>query len=375
MQTELSSTLPGPESPASAGSSSVSRNSSGWLRPLLELIAVIGSLEILLFPLHDSALRILLPLPVALLLIVAVRSARRAGRTVRPGLVGITSVWHAWAVMLLATVAGALLFTALASWLELLPNADSKLASRGLSHWIVKKLPTVAVQQLGLQLFVVPACFEIFRRRWLAVAVAAAVFGLIHLPNLPLMALTFCGGLVWCSLYLRTGRIAPLVVSHLLLAVLAAELAGHSLYHMRVGAGCLELLPYQVRSEHGDSFTVVPDSLVGSVDVCQPTPAGFTCRGWVLDRRCTQSVNQIIVVVDARIYRFNLAGLRRRHTGAAEMYGTPEQEMCGFHLPLTGISLRGASSIEFYGSADDGAVSAMTRPRNMRATPGGYQFD
>jgi membrane protease YdiL (CAAX protease family) len=381
MQTELSTTLPSPgtsphpDSDARTPPAASSNNSAVWLRPLLELVVVVGSLELILFPLHDSALKILVPIPVVVLLCVAVRSTRRTGRTVRPAIVRGCSARLAWGRMLLLSAIGGLLFVGMVEWLELLPNADSKLASRGVTHWLIRKFPTVVVQQVGLQLFVLPACFEIFRRRWIAVGVSAALFALVHLPNLPLMALTFCSGAVWCSLYLRTGRVVPLIVSHLALAVLAAELAGHSLYHMRVGAGCLKMLPWQIDSKDGRSFTVVPESLVGCMDACRSTTEGFVCRGWVLDRRCTASVDGLFIVIDGSVHRFDLSGHRHRHKAAADMYGTPEQELCGFELVLPDGLMSGAESIEFFGEAGDGAVSRINPPPNMRSTDGGYQFD
>ncbi|GEM_PF-1600724 len=379
MQTELSTTLPGPgpDSDSDRRTSTAPSSNIGavWLRPLLELVVVIGSLELVLFPLHDSSLKVLVPVPVVVLLCVAVRSVRRTGRTVRPGIVRSCSIGQAWGRMLVLSAMGGLLFVGMAEWLELLANADSKVATRGVAHWLARKLPTVAVQQVGLHLFVLPACFEIFRRRWIAVGVSATLFALVHLPNLPLMALTFCAGTVWCSLYLRTGRVVPLIVSHLALAVLAAELAGHSLYHMRVGAGCLKMLPYQIASKDAPSFTVVPESIVGCMDPCRLTGDGFVCRGWALDRRCTASVDGLFIVVDGSVHHFDLSGHHHRHKAAADMYGTPEQELCGFQVVLPDNLLPGAKTIEFFGEAGDGAVSRINPPPNMRATDDGIQFD
>ncbi len=377
MQTELSTTLPGPcpdtDSDVRTSCADLSSVGVAWLRPLLELVVVIGSLELILFPLHDSTLKMLVPFPVVLLLWVAVRSTRRTGRTVRPEIVDGCSARMAWTRMLTLSAIGGLLFVGVSEWLEWLPNADSKLATRGVTHWLIRKLPTVAVQQVGLQLFVLPACFELFRRRWLAVGVSAALFALVHLPNLPLMALTLGAGAVWCTLYLWTGRILPLIVSHLALAVLAAETAGHNLYHMRVGAGCLKVLPYQVTSNDGESFTVVPESLVGCIDACRSTAEGFICRGWLLDRRCTASVNGLFIVVDGSIHHLDLTGHRHRHTDAADMYGTPEQELCGFQIKLPDNLIHDAESVEFFGEAADGTVSRINPPPNTHLGQDGFQ--
>lgn len=347
----------------------------GWVRPLLEVALVVASLELVLFPLHDGPLRALTPIPLLLLLVVAWRSARRTGWTVRPGLIDVQPATFAWIGIVLATLAGAMLFTGLADWLDLMPNGDSKVSSRGLLHWLGRKFPTVAIQQFGLQLFVLPASLEIFRRRWQAVSFAAGVFAVIHLPNLPLMTLTFVAGLVWCSLFLWSGRLAPLIVSHLALAVLASELAGHSLYHMRVGAGCAELLPYEIAVESGEPLTVTPEALVGSVDACRPVAQGLECRGWVLDRRRPDPVNRLVVVVDGQVHRFELEEHRHPNRDASQLYGTREQELCGFHIPMPHELLSGAESIEFFGETDDGSLSRMTPPRNMRMAGNGAHFD
>jgi membrane protease YdiL (CAAX protease family) len=47
-----------------------------------------------------------------------------------------------------------------------------------------------------------------------AVLVAAALFAAFHLPNPFLVAVTFAGGLIWCSIYARHPNIVPLALSH-----------------------------------------------------------------------------------------------------------------------------------------------------------------
>ena len=51
--------------------------------------------------------------------------------------------------------------------------------------------------------------------------VAAALFSLIHAPNPGLMAMTFAGGWMWCSIFRRQPNLLVLAVSHALLAVIA----------------------------------------------------------------------------------------------------------------------------------------------------------
>jgi membrane protease YdiL (CAAX protease family) len=55
-----------------------------------------------------------------------------------------------------------------------------------------------------------------------SVLVVAAMFAVLHLPNLPLAALTFTGGLVWASVYQRSPNLLAPALSHSLLSILLA---------------------------------------------------------------------------------------------------------------------------------------------------------
>jgi len=86
-------------------------------------------------------------------------------------------------------------------------------------------------------LFLWPVCFEVTRSRSAGTVLAASIFGLIHLPSLILVTITWLAGLVWIVLYRRTGRLAPLIVSHMILATLAhGALPERLTYDMRVGS-------------------------------------------------------------------------------------------------------------------------------------------
>ena len=51
-----------------------------------------------------------------------------------------------------------------------------------------------------------------------------------------MVAITFLAGVIWIALYQKTGRIAPLVVSHMILAILAhGALPERLTYDLRVG--------------------------------------------------------------------------------------------------------------------------------------------
>lgn len=52
------------------------------------------------------------------------------------------------------------------------------------------------------------------------VLTSAGVFALLHTPNATLMLATFCGGLIWTTLWLRERSLAPLALSHAMAALL-----------------------------------------------------------------------------------------------------------------------------------------------------------
>ena len=93
------------------------------------------------------------------------------------------------------------------------------------------------IQQLALQLFLWPTCFEVTKGRTSGALLAAAIFGLVHLPSPTLVAITFLAGVIWVGFYQRSGRLAPLVVSHMFLATLAhGALPERLTFDMRVGS-------------------------------------------------------------------------------------------------------------------------------------------
>ena len=106
-----------------------------------------------------------------------------------------------------------------------------------LFNWLVGKFGAAMGQQLALQMFLWPVCFEITRGRASGAVLAATIFGLIHLPSPTLVGITTLAGLVWIGFYQRTGRLAPLVLSHMILATLAhGGLPERLTYDMRVGS-------------------------------------------------------------------------------------------------------------------------------------------
>jgi membrane protease YdiL (CAAX protease family) len=210
-------------------------------RPLSELIVVVGLLEAELWFLRTQGPAWLNVGVYALILVVAWASIERR-RKARPSIptpeVGAS---RAWGDVLAAGLALSAVLVVAAGRVgdasetfefAFLDKPPAKLAA-----WLAGKFAAALLQQLALQKFLWPTWLEITRSRSTGAILAAVTFGLIHLPSLTLVAITTLAGLVWVTLYQRSGRIAPLVLSHMILATLAhGALPERLTYDMRVGS-------------------------------------------------------------------------------------------------------------------------------------------
>ncbi|HSR66847.1 MAG TPA: CPBP family glutamic-type intramembrane protease [Acidobacteriota bacterium] len=91
---------------------------------------------------------------------------------------------------------------------------------QGSLPWIY--LPWALAQQFILQSFLLARWEDVLGSRDGAVLAAAALFALFHLPNWPLMAASFLGGLVWCWSFSRRPNLWAVALSHALLGLLVS---------------------------------------------------------------------------------------------------------------------------------------------------------
>jgi hypothetical protein len=70
------------------------------------------------------------------------------------------------------------------------------------------------IQQFVIQALIARNLEALGASRWLIVPVAATLFGLAHVPDVPLALLCFGGGLVWTTLFLWRPSLLPLALTH-----------------------------------------------------------------------------------------------------------------------------------------------------------------
>jgi membrane protease YdiL (CAAX protease family) len=97
------------------------------------------------------------------------------------------------------------------------------------------------MQQFILQVYVLLRLLRLGMKRTPAIALAAVLFAIAHIPNPVLIALTAVWGATSCWLFLRYRNLYPLALAHGVLGMcLAVTIPNHINHHMRVGLGYLE---------------------------------------------------------------------------------------------------------------------------------------
>jgi membrane protease YdiL (CAAX protease family) len=93
-------------------------------------------------------------------------------------------------------------------------------------------------QQYALQAFVHRRLRESLGHPRVASAVAALLFGVVHLPNPVLVVTTIVAGYIWCRLYDRSPNLFTLAASHAWLATMLMTHVPRDIHHvMRLGPG------------------------------------------------------------------------------------------------------------------------------------------
>lgn len=100
------------------------------------------------------------------------------------------------------------------------------------------------VQEFLVQVFVLTRLIRLIPRRSLAIAAAALLFSIAHLPNPVLIWLTLVWGFIACPFFLRYRNLYVLGLAHGILGLCVAVTVPDALHHhMRVGLGYLRYHP------------------------------------------------------------------------------------------------------------------------------------
>ena len=224
------------------------------------------------------------------------RAANRSGQErERP------TVVHAWIRTAMVSVGLAGILLALA-WVFGAWKFQNRLGwfDKSMQHWLTIKLPTVAIQQVGLQWIVVPVLLLTRMPKRRVVMIAAGIFAIVHLPNLVLMALTLVAGGCWVALYHWHGRLAPIVASHFLLAIVAAAGGGEYVLNMRVGTSCMQMVPRLIETKNRP-MVVFPLCVSGNVFQVSQLGEWLYLDGWVRDDVHRQMPNQFFILAGDRL--------------------------------------------------------------------------
>jgi membrane protease YdiL (CAAX protease family) len=93
-------------------------------------------------------------------------------------------------------------------------------------------------QQYVLQGFVNRRAMIVAGRGWTSIMIVAAIFGLLHLPNLWIAAITFLGGIIWATVYQRVPNLFAIAITHSVMTwFIVSTLPPTALHHLRVGLG------------------------------------------------------------------------------------------------------------------------------------------
>jgi hypothetical protein len=183
----------------------------------------------------------LIPVGVALVFMFVSHRARGEGR--RDLGLRADNFWPALRLLALPTLLACGLLAAVGYWMGSL-RADRLRGGWFVAANLVWLFAWGLIQQYALQAFFNRRAQVVWGPGARSIFATAAIFGLLHMPNVWLAAATFAGGLVWSAVYQRAPNLFALGLSHCLMTVvLVSTLPASALHGMRVGYG------YYLRTE------------------------------------------------------------------------------------------------------------------------------
>jgi membrane protease YdiL (CAAX protease family) len=171
------------------------------------------------------------PVPVILVLALAIWHAARTGDWGAKGDAFVPSLWRSVALTIIAALVIYFAGTQLGTWH----------IRRGGWAGLALLIPWGLGQQFALQTVFLPEAQSVAGRS-AGIVIAAGLFAALHLPNPFLSVMTFVGAVAWCWIYDRAPNVLPLAVSHALLTlVILYAFSESTTGHLRVGVAYLSL--------------------------------------------------------------------------------------------------------------------------------------
>lgn len=146
----------------------------------------------------------------------------------------------------------ALFLSALATWVAFrLHTLHSLFGQAPLISHVWGYFVWAVMQQFLLQCYFLARFLRLTPRSWQAIALAALLFSLAHIPSPVLTVLTLVWGIFSCLLFLRYRNLYTLGIAHGILGIcLAITVPDHVHHHMRVGLGYLHYHQRNSRQHH-----------------------------------------------------------------------------------------------------------------------------